>query len=424
MSEKIMNKIRNICMVSTHGYFDPVPQLGRTDTGGQVVYVLELAKAFTRIGITVDIYTRWFDYTKRQIDPVADCPDVQVIRIPAGPEEFIPKEEIYDVLPALAKNMITFINDKQLKYDLFHGHYVDAGIVTIDVVEAFDAPAFFTTHSIGAWKRETMGGNPDEMEKKYKFKHRISEELRIFKTVTALTVTTELQREKIKQLYGYTSDNIAVISPGVNIHTFQPPSPGEEKIDTSLPEPYIFCLSRIDANKGHDFLLKAFDIVRKKIPDINLVIGGGSPKPQETEREVLATIQKIIVERRMQKKVHCVGYIPDERLVASYQNARLFALPSIFEPFGMTALEAMACNVPVIASKYGGIRNVIQSGENGLLVDPKNSEEFARAMFMILNDRKMATRLGQAGRTTIHKHFSWEAIAEKHIAFYKKFIDL
>jgi mannosylfructose-phosphate synthase len=411
-------------MLSTHGYFDPVPQLGRTDTGGQVVYVLELAKAFTKLGIAVDIYTRWFDYAKRQIDSVVDCSDVRVIRIPAGPEEFIPKEEIYDVLPELAKNMATFINERNLKYDLFHGHYVDAGIVTIDVAKAFDKPAFFTTHSIGAWKREKMGGDPDEMEEKYKFKHRISEELRIFKTVTALTVTTELQRKKIEQLYGFTSDNIVVISPGVNIHTFQPLLRGEEKKDTGLPEHYIFCLSRIDANKGHDLLLKAFDIVRRQIPDINLVIGGGSPKPQKTELEVFATIRKIIDERRMQDAVRLVGYIPDEKLVASYQNALLFALPSIFEPFGMAALEAMACNVPVIASKYGGIRNVIQSGKNGLLVDPKNSEEFARAMFTILNDQKIAARFGKEGRKTIHKHFSWEVIAEKHIAFYERYMGL
>ena len=73
------SKIENICMVSTHGYFDPVPQLGRTDTGGQVVYVLQLAKALATHQIKVDIYTRWFDSTKRQIDPVPDYPKVRVI---------------------------------------------------------------------------------------------------------------------------------------------------------------------------------------------------------------------------------------------------------------------------------------------------------------------------------------------------------
>ena len=82
-------------MLSTHGYVDPVPQLGRTDTGGQVVYVLQLAKALSTNKINVDIYTRWFDPSKKQIDPIPDNPTVRIIRIPSGPWEFIPKEQIY-----------------------------------------------------------------------------------------------------------------------------------------------------------------------------------------------------------------------------------------------------------------------------------------------------------------------------------------
>src|SRR6056297_4142898 len=180
-----MNNIKRIAMLSTHGYFDPVPQLGQTDTGGQVVYVLELSKALGRKGYKVDIYTRWFDKSRKQIDPVPNHPNVRVIRIPAGPWEFIPKEYIYDVLPELSKNMIQFIKDNDLDYELFHGHYVDAGIVTLEVAKAFGKPAFFTAHSLGAWKQERMGGNPGEMEKKYRFAHRIKEEERIFKNVRA-----------------------------------------------------------------------------------------------------------------------------------------------------------------------------------------------------------------------------------------------
>ena len=169
------SKIKNICMLSTHGYFDPVPQLGRTDTGGQVVYVLWLAKSLSGRKIKIDIYTRWFDRSKSRIEPVQGYPDVRVVRIPAGPLEFIAKEEIYDILPELTENMIRFIQEKNLYYDLFHGHYVDAGIVTVEVAKAFGKADFFTAHSLGAWKREQMAGDAEEMEKKYKFSHRISE---------------------------------------------------------------------------------------------------------------------------------------------------------------------------------------------------------------------------------------------------------
>jgi mannosylfructose-phosphate synthase len=328
----------------------------------------------------VDIFTRWFDQSKPQIDPVPGCADVRIVRIPAGPWEFIPKEKIYEVLPELARNMIGFIREQDLNYDLYHGHYVDAGIVTLNVAGEFDRSAFFTAHSLGAWKREQMGGDPVAMEKKYNFEHRISEELRIFKQVKAQTVTTKVQEEKLEQLYGFTSDNVAVISPGVDVHSFRPPKAGQEKVKTDLPDRYVFCLSRIDANKGHDLLLQAFDMVRKKMPDVHLVIGGGSPKPQGTELEVRTAMERIIAERDMRDQVHIVGYVPDELIVPHYQQEELFALPSLFEPFGMTALEAMACGRPVVASKFGGIRNVITSGENGLLVDPQNAEEFAGAM--------------------------------------------
>ncbi len=422
MSESADGKIKTICMLSTHGYFDPVPQLGRTDTGGQVVYVLQLAKALTTHGMKVDIFTRWFDQSKPQIDPVPGCADVRIVRIPAGPWEFIPKEKIYEVLPELARNMIGFIREQDLNYDLYHGHYVDAGIVTLDVAGEFVRPAFFTAHSLGAWKREQMGGDPVAMEKKYNFEHRISEELRIFKQVKAQTVTTKVQEEKLEQLYGFTSDNVAVISPGVDVHSFRPPKAGQEKVKTDLPDRYVFCLSRIDANKGHDLLLQAFDMVRKKMPDVHLVIGGGSPKPQGTELEVRTAMERIIAERDMCDQVHIVGYVPDELIVPHYQQEELFALPSLFEPFGMTALEAMACGRPVVASKFGGIRNVITSGENGLLVDPQNAEEFAGAMIKLLEERDFSDRIAEAGRQTIQEQYSWEAIAQRHIAFYDKFM--
>lgn len=423
MNQKTGN-LKNICMLSTHGYFDPVPRLGRTDTGGQVVYVLQLAKALTTYGIKVDIYTRWFDRDKPQIDPVPDNADVRIIRIPAGPWEFIPKEEIYDVLPELAGNMTAFIREQNLDYDLLHGHYVDAGIVTLDVARTLDRPAFFTAHSLGAWKREQMVGDPAEMEEKFRFSHRISEELRIFRSVVAQTVTTGVQREKLGELYGFTSRDVAVISPGVDIHTFRPLESGEVRMDIGRPERYILCLSRIDSNKGHDLLLNAFSLVCKSVPDIHLVIGGGSTsKVGSTEFEVLANMKRIIAEKDMGYCVHITGYIPDEQLVATYRQAAMFVLPSLFEPFGMTALEAMACGRPVVASRLGGIREVVTSEESGLLVDPADPAELSAAIIRLLNDESCAGRIGEQGCQIVRERYSWKAIAERHIEFYEKYLN-
>ena len=421
MNKKEDPSLKSIAMLSTHGYFDPFPQLGRTDTGGQVVYVLKLAEALSKLDIKVDIYTRWFDPTLPQVDPVSPNPGVRIIRIKAGSWEFIPKEIIYNILPELSKNMAAFIHKNKLEYDLYHGHYVDGGIVTIAVAKEMRKPAFFTAHSLGAWKKEQMGGDSKKMEEKFNFKLRIKEEMRIFKSVNAQSVTSRLQQEKLGKLYGFKAANIRVIPPGTDIHRFRPLKPGEKKQKTSLPDKYIFCLSRIDTNKGHDLLLKAFAKVVPKVPDMHLVIGGGSPQPQTREKEVFAMMEKITRERSLQDKVLIIGYVPDEFMVPYYRQAEIFVLPSLFEPFGMTSTEAMACGVPVIASKFGGIQNVISSGKNGILVDPSDPDKFAEAMIKLIKNKNKAQTLGQNGYVTIKNNYSWEAIAQRHIDFYCKF---
>ena len=415
-------KYNRIAMLSTHGYFDPVPKLGQTDTGGQVVYVLELAKAMGRMGIKVDIFTRWFNQDQLQIDPVPGNPNVRVIRIPAGPWEFIPKEFIYDVLPELSQNMIDFINDNNLDYDLYHGHYVDAGIVALDVAKAFEKPVYFTAHSIGAWKQDQMGGDPEEMEKKFNFKHRIAEEIRIFKAVNGQSLTSNVQLEKLNELYDYYADNIVIIPPGVDIHTYKLPDEKELEIDTGLPENYIYCISRLDTNKGHDLLLNAFAIVQRENDNVSLVIGGGSPNPKPRELGVLEIINKIIDENNMRARVKQIGYVPNDMMVTYYQQAQMFILPSLFEPFGMTSQEAMACGTPVIASKFGGIRNVIVNGDNGLLVDPKNPEEFAEAMLSLLRNPDLKNKIGKKAHEVIIEEYSWEAIANRHFIFYEQYL--
>ena len=418
-----MNRIKynHIAMLSTHGYFDPVPTLGITDTGGQVVYVLELAKALSRKGIKVDIYTRWFDKSKPQVDPVPGFPDVKVIRIPCGNWEFVPKEFIYDLLPELASNMIRFISKNNISYDLYHGHYVDAGIVMLEVANFFDKPSYFTAHSLGAWKRDQMKGDAEEMEKTFNFNHRIAEEIRIFKAVNGQTMTSSVQLEKLNELYNYSAENIEIIPPGVDISRFRMPRASEQKIKTNLPEKYILNLSRIDSNKGHDLLLRAYGSIAHQLDDVHLVIGGGSPNPKPREIEIFDMMRKIIDEKNIKDKVHMVGYIGDDMMLPYYQNAMLFVLPSIFEPFGMTTQEAMACGCPVIASKFGGIRNAITHGKNGLLIDPGNEEEFALSMKSLLDDEVLRKRIGKSGSVLIRNEYSWEAIADRFLDFYLKY---
>ena len=218
--------IKSICFLSIHGFFDYPPELGKPDTGGQVMYVIQLALALASNQINVDIYTRWFENTKPQIVNINS--NVRIIRIPAGGWEFIPKESIYAILPEFTTNMIKYMNSNGLSYDIVHGHYVDAGIVSVDLAQYFQKPVFFTSHSLGAWKQQNLHGSTEELDLLFNFSHRIKKETSILHTINGYIATTVGEISKLQELYSYSGKNIIHIPPGIEISRFRPLGNGEK----------------------------------------------------------------------------------------------------------------------------------------------------------------------------------------------------
>lgn len=415
-----MTKIKNIAHLSVHGYFDPEPILGRTDTGGQVTYVLELAKHLARIdGIRVDIYTRQFE-GRSTIAPVNDR--VRVVRLPCGPDHFIRKEDMFPHWDEFTDNMYDYIKQNGLAYQVYHAHYWDAGYVAMNLCRRLDQPFFYTAHSLGAWKREQMGGDPVEMEKLWKFEERIHWENVLFREAAAHTVTTHDGKETYKRLYDFETPDMDIIPPGVDVKRFRPLAQREKELDVATPDQFIFALSRIDSNKGHDELLRAFSHVRKELPEVHLVIGGGSKNPKQHEINVINGFLKVVDELELGDRVIFTGYITDEELATYYRKSKLFVLPSKYEPFGMTTLEAMACGTPVVATKFGGIRKNLRHEVDALLVDPTNEIDFSDAMIRVLADQAFAKKLGANGLKTILDRFSWDSIAATTIKFYERYV--
>jgi mannosylfructose-phosphate synthase len=412
-----MADMKRICMLSVHGYFDPEPILGATDTGGQVTYVLELSKHLAELGPMVDIYTRRFE-GRDEIAPVND--KVRVIRIPCGPDRFIRKEDLFPHLDEFVDNMLDFMREHDLDYDVIHSHYWDAGYVSMKLCEKTGKDFCYTAHSLGAWKKEQMGGDPEEMEKLFKFSQRIHWENQIFRKAKAQTVTTEDGKSNYKRLYDFESPDLVIIPPGVDTKRFRPLDAGEEDRPLDVPGRFVFALSRIDSNKGLDFLVRAFGLVGAE-EDVYLLIGGGSKNPKQHERDVKAGLMRIVTELGMEDRVRFTGYIPDELLATYYRKAEVFVLPSKYEPFGMTVLEAMSCGTPVVATKFGGIRNNLSDGTDSLLVDPSNPDELAGAIRRILEDPGLAAKLSSNGLGTIRERFSWESIARVTMEFYRKY---
>jgi mannosylfructose-phosphate synthase len=415
-----MSRIKNIAQFSVHGYFDPEPILGRTDTGGQVTYVLELSKYLAEINdIKVDIYTRQFE-GRDTIAPVNDR--VRVVRLPCGPDRFIRKEDMFPYWDEFIDNTQNFFQENGLKYEVLHGHYWDAGYVCMNLAERLGQPFFYTAHSLGAWKREQMGGDPEEMEKLFKFEERIHWENIVFRAAVAHTVTTVDGKETYKRLYDFETPDMDVIPPGVDIHRYRPLEPGEAERDLETPQKYIFALSRIDSNKGHAELIRTFSRVVKEVPDAYLVIGGGSKEPKQLEIDVKNGLLKIVDELGISDNVIFTGYIHDDDLATYYRKASVFVLPSKYEPFGMTTLEAMSCGTPVVATRFGGIRKNLRNEFDALMVDPTDEVEFAGAITRLLTDEALSKKLVQNGLETIRSRFSWEAIAATTLKFYERYV--
>lgn len=413
-----MARIKRICMLSIHGYFDPVPILGATDTGGQVTYVLELSKYLAELGIKVDIFTRRFG-DRSEVDPVND--DVRVVRIPCGGADFIRKEDLFPHLDEYIGNMSAYLDKNDLSYDLVHSHYWDAGYVGMQMAERLGLPSIYTAHSLGAWKKEQMGGDPEEMEKEFNFSQRIEWEHKIFAAATAQTVTTLDGQDTYKRLYDFESPDLAIIPPGVDTKRFRPLKRSEKDRELDAPERFVFALSRIDSNKGLDYLIRAFARI-KGDTDAWLIIGGGSKNPKPREVQVKNELLELVRALNVRDRVRFTGYVPDELLDPYYRQCDVFVLPSKYEPFGMTVLEAMACRTPVVATRLGGIRHVLTDGEDSLLVDPSKSPELGDALLKLLSDSNLAERLAGKGLKLIQQQFSWESIAKRTLAFYEKYV--
>ncbi len=418
--KKRKKKIKRICMLTVHGYVDPKPVLGKTDTGGQVTYVLELSRALAKEGIKVDIYTRRFQ-NKKTIERAGK--NVRIIRIPCGGKRFIPKEKLFPYLDTYVRNMERFIKEEALEYEVIHSHYWDAGYVAMRLSERLDHFFVHTFHSLGAWKKEQMGGKPAEMEKLYSFKQRIKYEKMIFKKVRALVMTSSDMIKRSEKFYGYKGRNHIVLPAGVNTDVFRPLKRGEKERKIDVPQNYIFWVGRFAANKGLDYLLRAFAEVVTKAKDLFLVIGGGSTSPKPKEKRLRKELQKIIDSTHIKNRVFCTRHIKDKLLPAYYRKAKFFVLPSKFEPFGMTAAEAMACGTPVIVSKRAGITKYLKNGNNCLSVNPANKKDLSWTFQVLNRNTTYRNKIAKNGSHLARTEFSWTRIAERSVEVYEELVE-
>ncbi len=415
-------RISRVCFLNPQGYVTYPPPLGKTDTGGQTIYVLELAEALGKKNIKVDIITRQFDGlpSEEQV-----FPNVKIIRIPAGSDAFVPKERMYELMPEMMENFMMYIEKTKKKYDVIHSHYWDGGYGGILLQKMLDIPHVFTPHTLGKSKKLDMAVEAAPVQKLkpyYRYHVRIALEQKIMSKAHATVVICETSRIQILQHYLVDFEKLHVLFPGVDTRVFNTQKTQFDK-ELKLKKNSILTMCRIVPAKGLDRLLEALSLLKNKI-DFHWYIGGGSQLEQSSEeksaKEVLISEIK---SHHLQDRVTFVGQVDHDNMVpAYYRNADLFVLASRYEPFGLTTLEAMACGTAPIVSNVAGSKEVIIDGLNGFTVNIHDRKETAELILKLLKDKKLVAKTSENAAFTVKEHYTWDKLVEKFITLYKKLI--
>jgi mannosylfructose-phosphate synthase len=405
---------RRILMISIHGYVSAEPELGRPDTGGQVVYVLRLSESLARLGYRVDIMTRRFE-RQPAIEAVNDR--VRIVRIPCGGNGLIRKEWMCDVIPEWIDNAAGYIRSKGLTYSFVDSHYWDAGLAGDGLSGRLGISHVHTPHSIGSWKRDNMEGDPRELEQQYNFTRRIRDERAIYEAADALVATTPQQRDiLVSGEYEVPRAKVAVVPPGFDDTRFFPVSSASRqalKREIGLEGPLILALGRVAANKGYDLLLRSLPTVLSRVPGARLLLAIGSTEPTPGETRQVEELRRLAADLGVGDRVIFRDYIPDEDLADTYRMADVFALSSRYEPFGMTAVEAMACGTPAVITTEGGLWEMVAWGFEALYANPLDVEAFGHAIATILLYPRVASQLARFGSQRARSTFTWNGVAQQ-----------
>jgi D-inositol-3-phosphate glycosyltransferase len=396
-----------IALISEHG--DPAADIGKEEAGGQNVYVRQVGEALAKLGWQVDMFTRKTREDDETI--VQHSPHCRTIRLIAGPQEFVPRDRLFEFMPAFVEAFQTY--QAKYHYPLIHTNYWMSAWVGLQVKKTHNVQLIHTYHSLGAIKYQAVPNRPAIAHT------RLEVEQQILEQSNCIVATSPQEQEALRTLVSPLG-HIEVIPCGTDIENFQaiPKSEARSQLGFKPDEQIALYVGRFDPRKGIETLVRACAQLKAN-PDLRLVIVGGSDPTQPDGQERLR-IGAIVEVLGLAKQTTFVGRVGHDRLPLYYTAADVCVIPSHYEPFGLVAIEAMACGTPVVASAVGGLKFSIVPEETGLLVPPQNVEAFAEAIQRILSDELWAKKLRKQASERVQRNFSWSGVAAQLSDLYRR----
>ncbi|GAC1502200.1 MAG: glycosyltransferase family 1 protein [Chamaesiphon sp.] len=405
---------QHIALISVHG--DPAIEIGKEEAGGQNVYVRQVGEALAQQGWQVDMFTR----KANPLDPtiVQHSPKCRTIRLTAGPEEFVPRDNIFEYLPEFVEQLLKFQEQSGIKYSLVHTNYWLSSWVGMQWKKIQGIKQVHTYHSLGAVKYKSVTTIPMIATT------RLATEKALLETADRVVATSPQEKEHMRSLVSH-KGSIDIIPCGTDIHRFGSINSQQARTQLGIsPESkVVFYVGRFDQRKGIETLVRAVD--RSQLrgnADLQLIIGGGS-RPGQSDGIERERIENIVDELGMREFTTFPGRLGDTDLQVYYAAADVCVVPSHYEPFGLVTIEAMASGTPVVGSDVGGLQFTVVPEETGLLCPPKDEVAFAEAIDRILSNPEWRNQLGKNARKRVEEKFSWDGVASQLGELYTELLE-
>ncbi len=402
-----------VAFISEHA--SPVALLGGQDAGGQNVYVDEVSRNLGLLGYHVDVFTRRDSPDAPEV--VDWAPGVRVVNLDAGPATFVPKDDLWPVMPAFRDALLRFRVRDGARYDLIHGNFWMSGWVATELKRRLGIPVVQIFHALGKTKRRHQGAadtSPSD---------RIETELGIVRAVDRMIAQCPSERAELVDDYGADPRAVVVIPSAVNVITFRP-VPLEEaraRVGLGLDEFVVVYVGRLLPRKDIRNVVRALALLAGQTdqPVTLLVVGGETPEPDPVATPEIGELRRLAAELGVLDRVRFVGMRQQDVLRYYYSAGDVAVTTPWYEPFGLTPLEAMACGRPVVGAAVGGIAYTIKDGETGFLVPPRDPEALAARLRELQAQPALRLRMGRAARRRVEQEFTWPTVAKRTAALYQ-----
>ena len=300
---------------------------------------------------------------------------------------------------------LSIVNDV-MDSDIVHTHTWYAAFAGFLAKILYNNKFVLTSHSLEPlrpWKEEQLGAG-----------YRLSswvEKLGI-ENADRVVAVSKMMKKDILKYFNIDEKKIAVIYNGIDTRKWKETLTDHTLKEYGIDEEYVLFVGRTTKQKGMIYLIEAAKDIKAKV-----VFCTSAPDTPEIEQMLTEKMNETTNTLWINK------LLKEEQYIELYSNASVFACPSIYEPFGIINLEAMACKTPVVASKVGGIKEVVVEGETGFFVEPKKPKELAEKINILLNDTLLAKKFGENGRKRVEEYFDWRIIAKQTKEMYEKLLD-